>query len=249
MDGETPPLPDHPRAPTPLGVDSHRPARPRDARRARGQRRRTNADTPVVHPLFQSVNFNQEIGTGDGLRYPRYGNSPNAEIVQERVAALEGAESAVLLASGMGAVGVRAARPAPPRRPSPRQRRDLRRREPAPRDRVRDVRHRRDADRSDRRRASGASDCARRRARSSSRRRSTRRAASSTFGRSATSRRSWGSRSSSTRPSRARSTFARSSTARTSSSTRPPSISTATTTSSRGSYAEPRRTSKKCARR
>jgi len=46
----------------------------------------------------------QEIGTGDGLRYPRYGNSPNAEIVQERVAALEGAESAVLLASGMGAV-------------------------------------------------------------------------------------------------------------------------------------------------
>jgi cystathionine beta-lyase/cystathionine gamma-synthase len=62
------------------------------------------SDTPVVHPLFQSVNFNQEIGTGDGLRYPRYGNSPNAEIVQERVAALEGAESAVLLASGMGAV-------------------------------------------------------------------------------------------------------------------------------------------------
>ena len=62
------------------------------------------SDTPVVHPLFQSVNFNQEIGTGDGLRYPRYGNSPNAEIVQERVAALEGAESAVLLASGRGAV-------------------------------------------------------------------------------------------------------------------------------------------------
>jgi len=62
------------------------------------------SDTPVVHPLFQSVNFNQEIGTGEGLRYPRYGNSPNAEIVQERVAALEGAESAVLLASGMGAV-------------------------------------------------------------------------------------------------------------------------------------------------
>jgi cystathionine beta-lyase/cystathionine gamma-synthase len=62
------------------------------------------SDTPVVHPLFQSVNFNQEIGTGDGLRYPRYGNSPNAEIVQERVAALEGAESAVLLSSGMGAV-------------------------------------------------------------------------------------------------------------------------------------------------
>ena len=58
---------------------------------------------PVVHPLFQSVNFVQEIGTGDGLRYPRYGNSPNAELVQRRLAALEGAEAAILLSSGMGA--------------------------------------------------------------------------------------------------------------------------------------------------
>lgn len=62
-----------------------------------------DADTPVVHPLFQSVNFVQEIATGDGLRYPRYGNSPNAEIVQRRLAALEGAEAALLLSSGMGA--------------------------------------------------------------------------------------------------------------------------------------------------
>lgn len=61
------------------------------------------ADLPVVHPLFQSVNFIQEIGTGEGLRYPRYGNSPNAELVQRRIAALEGAEAAVLLGSGMGA--------------------------------------------------------------------------------------------------------------------------------------------------
>ena len=102
MDGETQLLPDNPRrrssgstraAPldlATLAVHAGAPAH--------------ESDTPVVHPLFQSVNFNQEIGTGDGLRYPRYGNSPNAEIVQERVAALEGAESAVLLASGMGAV-------------------------------------------------------------------------------------------------------------------------------------------------
>jgi cystathionine beta-lyase/cystathionine gamma-synthase len=61
------------------------------------------SDTPVVHPLFQSVNFIQEIGTAEGLRYPRYGNSPNAELVQQRVAALEGAEASVLLGSGMGA--------------------------------------------------------------------------------------------------------------------------------------------------
>ncbi len=61
------------------------------------------ADDPVVHPLFQSVNFVQAIGTGDGLRYPRYGNSPNAELVQRRLAALEGAEASILLSSGMGA--------------------------------------------------------------------------------------------------------------------------------------------------
>src|SRR4051812_47917763 len=62
-----------------------------------------DADTPVVSPLYQSVNFVQEVGTAEGLRYPRYGNAPNAEIVQRRVAALEGAEAAVVLASGMGA--------------------------------------------------------------------------------------------------------------------------------------------------
>ena len=63
-----------------------------------------DVDTPVVHPLVQSVNFIQEVGSAGGLRYPRYGNSPNAEVVQRRVAALEGAEAAVLLASGMGAI-------------------------------------------------------------------------------------------------------------------------------------------------
>lgn len=61
------------------------------------------ADTPVVTPLYQSVNFEQEIGSAEGLRYPRYGNAPNAELVQARLAALEGAEAAVLLSSGMGA--------------------------------------------------------------------------------------------------------------------------------------------------
>ena len=62
-----------------------------------------DVDSAVVNPLVQSVNFIQEIGTDEGLRYPRYGNAPNAELVQRRVAALEGAEAAVLLGSGMGA--------------------------------------------------------------------------------------------------------------------------------------------------
>ena len=39
-----------------------------------------DVDSAVVNPLVQSVNFIQEIGTADGLRYPRYGNAPNAEI-------------------------------------------------------------------------------------------------------------------------------------------------------------------------
>lgn len=62
-----------------------------------------DADTSVVTPIYQSVNFVQEIGTSEGLRYPRYGNAPNAEIVQRRMALLEGAEAALVLASGMGA--------------------------------------------------------------------------------------------------------------------------------------------------
>jgi len=62
-----------------------------------------DVDSAVVNPLVQSVNFIQEVGTGEGLRYPRYGNAPNAELVQRRIAALEGAEAAVLLGSGMGA--------------------------------------------------------------------------------------------------------------------------------------------------
>jgi len=62
-----------------------------------------DADTPVVFPLFQSVNYLQELSTGDGLRYPRYGNAPNAEVLQRRIAALEGAEGAVVTSSGQGA--------------------------------------------------------------------------------------------------------------------------------------------------
>ena len=67
------------------------------------QTSRRDVDAPVVQPIYQSVNFIQEIGTADGLRYPRYGNAPNAELVQRRLAAIEGAEASLLLASGMGA--------------------------------------------------------------------------------------------------------------------------------------------------
>ena len=68
-----------------------------------GGRDRPEADTPVVQPIVQSVNFIQPFGTSEGLRYPRYGNVPNAEAVQRRLALLEGAEAALVLGSGMGA--------------------------------------------------------------------------------------------------------------------------------------------------
>jgi cystathionine beta-lyase/cystathionine gamma-synthase len=57
----------------------------------------------VSSPLVQSVNYAQETGTSEGLLYTRYGNTPNAVLVQKRLAMLEGAESALVLSSGMGA--------------------------------------------------------------------------------------------------------------------------------------------------
>jgi cystathionine beta-lyase/cystathionine gamma-synthase len=57
----------------------------------------------VVEPLVQSVNHLQTLGTADGLKYTRYGNTPNAERLQKRLALIEGAEAALVLSSGMGA--------------------------------------------------------------------------------------------------------------------------------------------------
>jgi cystathionine beta-lyase/cystathionine gamma-synthase len=59
--------------------------------------------TGISAPLVQSVNFVQETGTSEGLLYTRYGNTPNAERVQRRLALLEGSEEALVLSSGMGA--------------------------------------------------------------------------------------------------------------------------------------------------
>lgn len=59
--------------------------------------------SPVAQPLVQSVNFVQPFETAAGLMYTRYGNTPNEEVVQKRIAMLEGAEAALVLSSGMGA--------------------------------------------------------------------------------------------------------------------------------------------------
>jgi cystathionine beta-lyase/cystathionine gamma-synthase len=69
-----------------------------------GERGDTRAvGAPVAFPLFQAANFIQELGTADGLTYPRYGNAPNADVVQRRMAALEGAEASLVTSSGQGA--------------------------------------------------------------------------------------------------------------------------------------------------
>jgi len=64
-----------------------------------------SANAPVASPLVQSVNYVQEFGPAgaDSLMYIRYGNTPNEETVQKRIAMLEGAEAALVLSSGMGA--------------------------------------------------------------------------------------------------------------------------------------------------
>ena len=86
---------------TPSATERSVPGRSTLALHGGGEHQGANA--PVVSPLVQSVNFTQEVGTTDGLRYTRYGNGPNAELVQTRLALLEGADAALLLSSGMGA--------------------------------------------------------------------------------------------------------------------------------------------------
>ena len=66
----------------------------------------TMPDSPmgaIVTPIFQSSTF--EYPAGDrALLYTRYGNNPTQEAVQRKLAALEGSEAALALASGMAAI-------------------------------------------------------------------------------------------------------------------------------------------------
>jgi cystathionine beta-lyase/cystathionine gamma-synthase len=84
-----------------LGRDAH--AGPGAPAGGNGAAHPAPPEPPVVSALVQSVNFRQPYGTSEGLQYTRYGNTPNALAVQERLALLEGAEAALVLASGMGA--------------------------------------------------------------------------------------------------------------------------------------------------
>lgn len=59
---------------------------------------------PVVNPIVLSTTFMSEPGGQGPVLYQRYGNAPNHVLVEERLAALEGAEDAIVLASGMAAM-------------------------------------------------------------------------------------------------------------------------------------------------
>lgn len=62
--------------------------------------------TPIVAPIYQSTTFANPLGSREGVLYTRYGNTPNQIAIAERLAALEGAEGALFLGSGMGATAM-----------------------------------------------------------------------------------------------------------------------------------------------
>jgi cystathionine beta-lyase/cystathionine gamma-synthase len=62
--------------------------------------------TPVVAPIFQSSTFTNPIGSDEEVMYSRYGNNPNQVSVAQKYAALEGAEAAIFLSSGMAATAL-----------------------------------------------------------------------------------------------------------------------------------------------
>lgn len=61
---------------------------------------------PVIGPIFQSSTFVNAVGSEEEVRYTRYGNNPNQIELGRRYARLEGAESALFLASGMAATAL-----------------------------------------------------------------------------------------------------------------------------------------------
>ncbi len=71
-----------------------------------GEPQQKPASTPVVSPIYQSSTFANPMGTAEGVLYTRYGNNPNQVTLARRLAALEGAESAIFLGSGMGATAL-----------------------------------------------------------------------------------------------------------------------------------------------
>src|SRR6185312_396977 len=62
--------------------------------------------SPVAPPLIQSTTFVNPIGSDEPILYAGYGNTPTQVALAKKYAALEGAEDAVFVASGMAATAL-----------------------------------------------------------------------------------------------------------------------------------------------
>ncbi|NIN13449.1 MAG: PLP-dependent transferase [Gemmatimonadales bacterium] len=62
--------------------------------------------SPVTTPIYQSSAFVHPVGSSEEVMYTRHGNNPNQVTLGAKLAALEGAEHAIFLASGMGATAL-----------------------------------------------------------------------------------------------------------------------------------------------
>ncbi len=71
-----------------------------------GPPRRGADGDPAVTAIYQSSTFRNPPGSTEEVLYTRYGNNPNQLEVARRYAALEGAERAIFLASGMAATAL-----------------------------------------------------------------------------------------------------------------------------------------------
>ncbi len=61
---------------------------------------------PLVSPIYQSSTFAQTVGSTEEVWYTRYGNNPNQTVLAGKLAALEEADRAIYLSSGMGATAL-----------------------------------------------------------------------------------------------------------------------------------------------
>lgn len=59
---------------------------------------------PVVNPIVPSTTFYSDPSGEAEVLYTRYGNGPNQRVVERRLASLDGAEDALVTASGMSAM-------------------------------------------------------------------------------------------------------------------------------------------------
>ena len=62
--------------------------------------------TPVAPAVQQSSTFLNPVGSEEEVLYSRYGNNPNQLELARKYALIEGSESSIFLASGMGATAL-----------------------------------------------------------------------------------------------------------------------------------------------